>query len=124
MKLTNHTTGIIHYTKYEENVIIDNSFDTAELYNIMDNDKDFVKFETFIDGVLISVDYSKRIHGYIADLKDAIRLNDWMGRGLIEAKLSELLKKPTPHTLTKDAKVSYWGPFDDDAYLNRTGLKG
>lgn len=36
--------GVITYKKYTENVIIDNSFDTNALYQIMDNDPDFVSF--------------------------------------------------------------------------------
>lgn len=46
--------GIITYKNYSENVIIDNNFDTQALYNIIDNDPDFVKFEIFKDGVLVS----------------------------------------------------------------------
>jgi len=37
--------GVITYKNYTENVIIDNNFDTQALYDIMDNDPDFVSFE-------------------------------------------------------------------------------
>lgn len=36
--------GVITYKQYEERVIIDNNFDTQALYDIMDNDPDFVSF--------------------------------------------------------------------------------
>jgi hypothetical protein len=36
--------GVITYKNYTENVIIDNNFDTQALYDIIDNDPDFVSF--------------------------------------------------------------------------------
>jgi hypothetical protein len=36
--------GVITYKNYTENVIIDNNFDTQALYDIMDNDSEFVRF--------------------------------------------------------------------------------
>lgn len=123
-KTTDQITGIIYYANYEENFIVDNNFSTQALYDIMENDKEFVKLELFLDGVLISVDFSKRIHELISDLKICIRTNDWMGKCLVENTLSKLLKKPTQKALTKDSKASYWGPFEDDVYLNRTALQG
>lgn len=41
--------GIITFKKYTERVLLDSSFNVGELYAIMDNDKDFIKFE--IEGI-------------------------------------------------------------------------
>lgn len=39
--------GTITYKKYDENVLLNSSFDTVELLAIILNDKDFVRFEIF-----------------------------------------------------------------------------
>lgn len=36
--------GVITYKNYTENVIVDNNFDTQALYDIIENDPDFVSF--------------------------------------------------------------------------------
>lgn len=41
--------GIITYRKYDENVLLNRSFSTKELFDIILNDKDFVRFE-ILDG--------------------------------------------------------------------------
>lgn len=44
MEKTVAQIGVITYKNYTENVILDNNFDTQALYDIMDNDPDFVSF--------------------------------------------------------------------------------
>lgn len=39
--------GVITYKKYDENVLLNALFNIDELFNIILNDKDFVKFEIF-----------------------------------------------------------------------------
>lgn len=39
--------GVITYKKYDENVLLDASFSTTELFKIILDDTDFIKFEIF-----------------------------------------------------------------------------
>jgi len=45
--------GVIAYKNYTENVIIDNNFDTQALYDIIENDPDYVSFH--VDGETATV---------------------------------------------------------------------
>lgn len=53
--------GIITYRKYDENVLLNSSFQTEELFDIILNDSDFVRFD-IVDGhgnVLLSTRYDE-----------------------------------------------------------------
>lgn len=39
--------GTITYKNYDEKVLLNRNFDTAELFNIILNDQDFIRFEIF-----------------------------------------------------------------------------
>lgn len=46
--------GTITYKNYDEKVLLNRNFDTAELFNIILNDQDFIRFEIFdTDGTLL-----------------------------------------------------------------------
>ncbi len=86
--------GVITYKQYTENVIIDNNFDTQALYDIMDNDPDFVSFEILETPV--------KLFGTVTVTKDV---------EIMQTTYNAFAKNPYTHKTKTTYKLSTGGYF-------------